>query len=145
MFYLSFENALCKDYVTEKFYRYYKYDTIQIVRARINYSEIAPQGTFVDTADFKSVEQLGNYLKSLAQDEVKYTDYLKRKDAYASIFEEYQFPLTRTSYFTHSHYFKQPLCDLCQIDLSTTHAQPKYPDVYQWFQRDMCHTPEDIQ
>ncbi|XP_050391922.1 alpha-(1,3)-fucosyltransferase C [Patella vulgata] len=142
MFYISFENSLCRDYVTEKFFRYYSYDTIQIVRGGINYSEIAPAGTFIDYSDFKSVNKLANHLNTLADDEQKYSAYLKRKAGYQSLYELYQYHAS-FGYYTHPHYLQQPLCDICKLTLNTSQTS-KYPDITKWFSTDQCRKPTDI-
>ena len=83
-YYLSFENTLVEDYVTEKVYRWYGKDIIVVVRGGSNYSRILPPGTFVDAGDFASPVELGKYLKELAHDKKRYTDILKKKDNYYS-------------------------------------------------------------
>ncbi|KAK6171355.1 hypothetical protein SNE40_019561 [Patella caerulea] len=143
MFYISFENSLCRDYVTEKFFRYYSYDTIQIVRGGINYSEIAPAGTFIDYSDFKSVNKLANHLKTLADDEDKYSAYLKRKVGYHSLYETYQYHAS-FGFYTHVHYLQQPFCDICKLALNTSQTTSKYPDIAKWFSPDQCRKPTDI-
>ena len=84
-FYLSFENSLCSDYVTEKFFKYYHYNTILVVRGGADYKRLLPTGTYIDTARFKSIEDLVNYLKYIGNSEALYTEYLRRKDKYKSI------------------------------------------------------------
>ena len=81
-FYLAFENTLVEDYVTEKVFKWFNRDIIVVVRGGSNYSRILPSGTVVDAGDFKSPIKLGKYLAELAQDNGRYTDYLKRKDNY---------------------------------------------------------------
>ena len=53
-FYLSLENALCKDYITEKFYKALPYDVIPIVLNAVNMTEIAPPHSYIDIKDFSS-------------------------------------------------------------------------------------------
>ena len=51
-FYLSFENAICKDYVTEKMFNALKLNTIPVVFGGANYSQILPPGSYIDALDF---------------------------------------------------------------------------------------------
>ncbi|KAK6171356.1 hypothetical protein SNE40_019562 [Patella caerulea] len=145
MFYISFENTLCRDYVTEKFFRYYSYDTLQIVRGGMNYSEIAPPGTYIDYSDFKSAKNLASYLKNLANNEEQYTAYLKRKDGYKSLYEEYSYKFSQGVTYVHSHYFNQPMCDLCKLSLNISQTTSKYTDIYNWFYTNECKKPIDVE
>ena len=47
MFYLTFENSKCKDYVTEKFFAIQQLDIVPIVMGGANYSAIAPRGSYI--------------------------------------------------------------------------------------------------
>ena len=48
-FYFSFENCLCKDYITEKFFLMLKYDTIPVVLGGGNYTRYVSQNIHVYT------------------------------------------------------------------------------------------------
>ena len=61
-FYLSFENALCTDYVTEKLYRTLSLDLVPVVMGRADYSHFAPPGSYIDIADFASPALLAKEL-----------------------------------------------------------------------------------
>ena len=47
-FYISFENSLCSDYVTEKFFNILKYNIIPITLNGVDMSEIAPPNSYID-------------------------------------------------------------------------------------------------
>ncbi|XP_037783771.1 alpha-(1,3)-fucosyltransferase C-like [Penaeus monodon] len=51
-FYLSFENSLCLDYATEKFFKILKLDLVPIAYGLANYSAIAPPHSFIDALSF---------------------------------------------------------------------------------------------
>jgi len=54
-FYLSFENSLCRDYVTEKFYNPLLYSTVPVVYGGADYESIkAPHHSFIDIRNFAS-------------------------------------------------------------------------------------------
>ncbi|XP_053386586.1 glycoprotein 3-alpha-L-fucosyltransferase A-like [Mercenaria mercenaria] len=78
-FYLAFENALCHQYITEKFYENFNYDLIMLTRG--GYKEesktLFPEGIYIATEDFKSIKDLATYLKNLRVDE--YAELLKRE------------------------------------------------------------------
>lgn len=78
-FYLAFENSICKDYVTEKFYRCLKSDIVPVVLGGANYSRIAPPNSFIDVRDFPSVRALGNYLRLLSANDTLYNEYFAWK------------------------------------------------------------------
>ena len=52
--YLSFENSICKDYITEKFSKILQYDIIPITLVGVNYSKVAPPHSYINAQDFKS-------------------------------------------------------------------------------------------
>ncbi|XP_059139028.1 3-galactosyl-N-acetylglucosaminide 4-alpha-L-fucosyltransferase FUT3-like [Physella acuta] len=80
-FYLAFENSLCKDYVSEKFFKLFKdVDIIPVVRGGFDYKKYLPSGIFVDAADFSSPEELARYLLELGSDKKRYTEMLRRKN-----------------------------------------------------------------
>lgn len=65
-FYLSFENSICVDYVTEKFWNALLFNTVPIVYGGADYLEIAPKKSFINILDFKSGNP--NSIKALQTD-----------------------------------------------------------------------------
>ena len=53
-FHLSLENSLCKDYVTEKFWKVLQYNVIPVVLNGANMSNIAPKNSYIDFKDFNN-------------------------------------------------------------------------------------------
>ena len=47
-FYLSFENSLCTDYVTEKFFNAMRRNVIPVTLGAADYSAIAPRHSHID-------------------------------------------------------------------------------------------------
>ena len=67
LFYLSFENSLCKDYVTEKFWSPLSQNIVPVVLGGANYTQIAPPNSFIDALNFANPKHLAkrlNYLMS---------------------------------------------------------------------------------
>ncbi|XP_072146232.1 alpha-(1,3)-fucosyltransferase C-like [Dermacentor andersoni] len=79
-FYLSFENSICRDYVTEKFYRPLLFDIVPVVMGGANYSSLAPPGSYVDALEFESPERLGEYLAQVARRPDWYDSYFLWKE-----------------------------------------------------------------
>ena len=75
MFYLAFENSDCKDYVTEKFFRTLSLDIVPVVRGGANYSALAPPGSYIDTRDFSSPQDLAKHLLYLAASKEAYVQH----------------------------------------------------------------------
>jgi alpha-1,3-fucosyltransferase len=84
-FYLSFENSMCEEYVTEKFFNVLNRSMIPVVYGYEDYSSIAPPGSFIDARSFKSVEELGKYLKFLSGNVTEYLKYFEWKKHYQVI------------------------------------------------------------
>lgn len=53
-FYLSFENSICVDYVTEKFYNALLFNTVPIVYGGADYSRLAPNMSYIDIRNYGS-------------------------------------------------------------------------------------------
>jgi alpha-1,3-fucosyltransferase len=78
-FYLSFENSFCDDYVTEKFFKVLKYDMVPVVLGGGNYSKMAPEKSFIDARNFKSIGDLADYIKYLDKNATAYAEYFEWK------------------------------------------------------------------
>ena len=78
-FYLAFENSLCEDYVTEKFYRMFQIDIVPIVLGAADYGRFAAPGTYLDVRDFSSPGHLANHLNLLNNRMDLYMEYLLRR------------------------------------------------------------------
>lgn len=103
-FYLSFENSICEDYVTEKLWRMWKYEVLQVVMGGVNYTEILPEKTYLNVLDFSSPKELARYLKHLDENDDEYNTYLRRKLSTDSI--QLEDPLSyhcRLCHYLHEH------------------------------------------
>ena len=78
-FYLSFENSLCDEYVTEKLWRILNIDVVPVVMGLVNYSKIFPPDSYIDVRDFKSPTDLAEYLLHLNRNHNLYNQYLRNK------------------------------------------------------------------
>jgi alpha-1,3-fucosyltransferase len=99
-FYLSFENAICPDYVTEKFFKIMGHDIVPVVYGGADYTQHAPPHSYIDARKFQPKE-LAAYLKLLDANETLYNEYFWWKDYYRV---EYSIEDTTRHGF----------CDLCQ-------------------------------
>ncbi|XP_055356796.1 alpha-(1,3)-fucosyltransferase fut-1-like [Paramacrobiotus metropolitanus] len=130
-FYLAFENGFCKDYVTEKPLRALFYDTVPVVMGAANYSAIFPPKSFINTADFGSARELGEYLKYVSQNVSAYEEYFawKYNPKYLHLPKDYQ----------SNH---NDACQLC-THLHRADAPVKsYGDIYEWWmERSQCVIP----
>merc|ERR1712243_270336 len=69
-FYLAWENALCKDYITEKFFEIAKYDMIPVVLNSADMEKIAPRHSYISLEDFDSMSDLVDYLYKVDKDDI---------------------------------------------------------------------------
>ncbi|XP_060551986.1 glycoprotein 3-alpha-L-fucosyltransferase A-like [Ruditapes philippinarum] len=82
-FYFAFENANCRDYITEKFFmNALRHDVLPVVMGAHpdDYKRMAPPGSYIHVEDFKGPEELANYLLKLAADDTEYNKYFRWKE-----------------------------------------------------------------
>ena len=99
-FYLSFENALCRDYASEKFFLPLIHDIVPVVYGGANYTALAPPHSFIDALQF-TPRQLARYLHRVGSNKTLYNEFFWWKDHYEVEAETYQMLL-------HAY------CDLCK-------------------------------
>lgn len=78
-FYLSFENSLCSEYITEKFSNALKYNIVPIVYGGGDYSTVAPPGSYINALDFATPKALAEYLLLLHKNPKLYLKYFQWK------------------------------------------------------------------
>ncbi|XP_065578654.1 alpha-(1,3)-fucosyltransferase C-like [Artemia franciscana] len=113
-FYLSFENSLCKDYVTEKLFNVLQYDIIPVVYGAADYDRILPANSYINAMNH-SPEELANILKEIGNDPSKYKKYLMWKEDYYVNF-----------------IMEPPFCKLCK-KLHTDSENKVYEDFKKWW------------
>lgn len=75
-FYLSLENSLCLDYVTEKFFAMMHFNVVPIVLSlQGSHYRFSPSHSFINAMDFKSVRKLAEYLVRLDKNDTEYNQY----------------------------------------------------------------------
>ena len=82
LFYSAIENSNCNEYITEKLANAIYCDAIPLVYSPIvdgkrypDYSDRMPQGTYLNIADFETLEELAAHMRAIAADEELYRSY----------------------------------------------------------------------
>ena len=83
-FYLAFENSICPDYVTEKFFDIfkYRYNVIPVVYNGADMASIAPPHSYISVRDYSSVEHLAQYLSIVSSNDTLFASYFWWRDYY---------------------------------------------------------------
>ena len=126
-FYLGFENSLCKDYITEKFFKYFNFDTIVVVRGGADYSYLLPNDTFIDTSKFKTIKELVGFLMKVSSSEELYTNYMQNKEKYIA-------DLGRVN----------PFCVMCEKLNNIDKNRNSHRSIVSTVFDNACHEPFDI-
>lgn len=121
-FYISFENSLCNDYVTEKLSAALLYDTVPVVMGNVDYTSFAPPHSFIDVSDFSSPKELSNYLLLLNKTDNLYARYFDWK-------RDFSVDLTP----------KQGWCHLCKLANQENLPSNTYKDIFKWWVNDPDH------
>ena len=126
-FYLSFENSICQDYVTEKFFRPMEHFVIPLTLNGADMKNIAPPYSFINSLDFDSTLQLIQFLVKISKDDALYASYFWWKDYYEVRNDS-------------SKDRAQSYCDLCAKLNSPDEPRKMYKNMYKWWVRDpRCH------
>lgn len=99
-FYLSFENSICRDYVTEKLFNILDYNLIPIVFGGANYSDFMPPHSYIDATEMKPVD-LAALLQKLSNDPAEYLKYFEWKANFGTDKQS-------------THYNEVLFCKLCE-------------------------------
>ena len=79
-FTLAFENSICRDYVTEKFFDPLIAGSVPVYLGAPNVDEFAPgDNCYIDASRFENPRALAAFLVALAKDEPAYARYLEWK------------------------------------------------------------------
>nr|XP_054773223.1 alpha-(1,3)-fucosyltransferase 11-like [Lytechinus pictus] len=80
-FHLAFENAICDDYITEKFFRPFHVGSVPIYKGSPSAHDWAPsKKSFINVDQFDSPEQLAYFIELLDTNDDIYLDYLSFKE-----------------------------------------------------------------
>ena len=121
-FYLAFENANCRDYISEKaFYNALAHGSIPVVFGSNveNYRSILPPHSFVHVEQYENVEDVTSELSRISED-------LKVFESYHEWRVDYRLIAWPSNYFLDDRF-----CDLC-IKLYEDGKQKSYGNFSQW-------------
>ncbi|GFN90697.1 alpha-(1,3)-fucosyltransferase c-like, partial [Plakobranchus ocellatus] len=125
-FYLAFENSLCQEYISEKFFKLFNdVDIIPVVRGGADYKSYFPPNMYVDASDFPSPVALADYLDDLGRDKARYINYLRKKNSYRMVLDKPDWQ-----------------CKLCR-KLHIDKKVRRYKNVHSWLTNNTCHDPMD--
>ncbi|ESO84323.1 hypothetical protein LOTGIDRAFT_95410, partial [Lottia gigantea] len=118
-FYISFENSICEEYITEKFFGILKQGILPIVLGGANYKKLAPPHSYIDIRDFTSVKNVADYLNYLERNDTAFKEYFKWTKEYAIT------TIPRE-------------CSICE-ELNSQRPHQVYTNLDGWFGNDICH------
>lgn len=123
-FYLSFENSVHTDYITEAFTGPLAAGTVPVVWGppRQNYEKFAPGTSFIHTKDFSNAEALAKFLQNLDSDTQGYMKY----------FEWWKSFTLRRPFTDKRHAYALAICQACRY-VAQNKDYRVVKDLYKWF------------
>ena len=119
-FYLSFENAICRDYVTEKAYNALKLNTIPVMFGGRDYEEILPPRSYIDALQFPDPADLAEHLYLILHNPASFAFYFRWRPHYDIL----------------THQSVPDNCALCTGLVTGELARENtYPDMWTWLVR----------
>ena len=116
LFYLSFENSLCPDYVTEKLYRPLVVGAVPVVFGAAHYSRYAPPHSYINALEFPSPKDLADYLIVLSENRKMYAHYFEWRRHFEAVQQS-----------------TSDWCELCE-KLNDNSSPPKtYKNIAHWW------------
>ncbi|XP_070506558.1 alpha-(1,3)-fucosyltransferase C-like [Chironomus tepperi] len=128
-FYFSFENGICNDYVTEKFYKMMNLYAVPVVFNGVkDMNNFAPPKSYIDANDFTDAEKLADYLKYLIDNPKEYMNYFWWRKYYDAVF-----PADK---YTH--------CSICKKlnEMVNEDRGQYYINISNWFYKNSCRKPK---
>ncbi|XP_073462156.1 4-galactosyl-N-acetylglucosaminide 3-alpha-L-fucosyltransferase FUT6-like [Aquarana catesbeiana] len=119
-FYLSFENSIHTDYITEKLWsNAFRSGSVPVVLGppRENYERFIPPDSFIHVDDFSSAKELASYLLELDKNDQKYQEYFKWRSKLK--------PVEDVSWIVH-------YCKAC-VELQTAPSYRTISSLGKWF------------
>uniref|UniRef100_A0A4W4EI92 Fucosyltransferase n=1 Tax=Electrophorus electricus TaxID=8005 RepID=A0A4W4EI92_ELEEL len=123
-FYLSFENSIHRDYITEKLNAPLTVGTVPVVLGppRENYEKFVPGSSFIHINDFLSPKSLAQYLIMVNRDEELYKSYFRWRKHLSA----------KPHLILQNQEFIQPICTACEY--VAKHREYKgVKDIYEWY------------
>ncbi|CAG9810435.1 unnamed protein product [Chironomus riparius] len=121
-FYLALENSICVDYITEKTFLNMQNFIIPIVYNGVtDMHDFLPPHSFININDYKSIEELANYLKFLDENPQEYANYFWWKKYYKI-------------------YGSSGYCDLCMKlkEWDLMQKKQQHLDIAHWWNHKTC-------
>uniref|UniRef100_A0A914CUZ2 Fucosyltransferase n=1 Tax=Acrobeloides nanus TaxID=290746 RepID=A0A914CUZ2_9BILA len=115
-FILAFENSVCNDYITEKFWRLKKL-IVPIVLNRNIIRDPELQNYFIAASDFSHPSKLAEYLNYLMKNRIEYMKYMNWAKKYRKIQESFEI---------------DALCKLCEM--TTKKVRQAIPNIVDWWE-----------
>ncbi|KAL7073203.1 hypothetical protein ACQ4LE_007332 [Meloidogyne hapla] len=124
-FYLAFENSVCDEYLSEKFWRIKDLIVPVVLSRKIFKNETIPKNSFIAADDFASPKELIEFLKAVAADKKLYKSYFNwtqnfKRTKYSKEFWNPNCKLCTSL---------QPFCDLCKL-AHTNKKQLRINNIY---------------
>ena len=74
-FHLAFENAYCKDYITEKYWEAHMRKLIPVVNWKTDPKNLVFQNSYINIFDFPNIKSAADYVIKVSKDEALYNSY----------------------------------------------------------------------